>query len=130
MLLDEKSEKVTQTIGTEMQRTCADTSRQFALDIFLDDRTKYLRYVLKINVVVGGMWRVAQSWDQSGIPLIFCELLCDLFQRSKCRCSFNRSDVRVFHCDFSPFAEETEQTCSCACSQAARNASFVGWTYV
>src|SRR5205085_3472630 len=81
MLLDEKSKKGSQTVGTEMQRTCADTSRQFTLDMLLDDRTKYLRYALKINVVVGGMWRVAQSWDQAGIPFIFCKLRCDLFQR-------------------------------------------------
>src|SRR5205823_1637981 len=109
---------------------CADTSRQFALDMLLDDRTKYLRYALKINVVVGGMWRVAQSWDQAGIPFIFCKLRCDLFQWSKCRCSLNEVDVRLFHRDFDPFSEEMGQTCSCVCSQAARNASFVGWTYV
>ncbi len=113
-----------------MQRTCTDTSRQFALDMLLDDRTKYLWYALKINVVVEGMWCVAKPWDQSGIPFIFCELLCELFQWSECRCSLNEADVRVFHRDFCPFVKELGQTCSCVCSQAARNASFEGWTYV
>src|SRR5437879_1278862 len=75
ILLHEKGEKVSQTIGTEMQRTRTDTSRKFALDVLFDDRTKDDWYALKINVVVGGMWCVAQSWDQSGIPFIFCELL-------------------------------------------------------
>src|SRR5437764_9901888 len=37
ILLHEKGEKVSQTIGAEMQRTCTDTSRQFALDVLLDD---------------------------------------------------------------------------------------------
>src|SRR6266496_5085295 len=129
MLLDEKSEKVSQTIGTSMQRARADTSRQFALDKLLDDRTKDDWYILKINVVVGGMRRIAESWDQSGIPFLFCELLCELFQWSECCCSLNGSDVRVFHRDFAPLALELGQTCSCVCSQAARNASFAGWTY-
>ena len=47
ILLHEKGEKVSQTIGASMQRACADTSRQFALDMLLDERTKYLRYALK-----------------------------------------------------------------------------------
>src|SRR5438552_14702650 len=130
ILLHEKGEKVSQTIGTEVQCTRTDSGRQFALDMLLDDRTKYLRYALKINVVHSGRWCVAQPWDQSGIPFIFCKLLCDLFQCSKCRCSLNEAGVRLVHCDFCPFVKELGQTCSRVCSQAARNASFAGWTYV
>src|SRR6266702_5609330 len=113
-----------------MKSSYGDTSSQSALDVLLDDRTKEGRYALKINVVVGGMGRVAQPWDQSGIPFLFCELLLELFQRSKCWCFLNESDACVFHCDFGPFAKELGQTCSCVCSQAARNASLAGWTYV
>src|SRR5690349_21230738 len=123
MLLDEKGEKVPQTIGASMQRTCAHTCRQLALDVLFDDGAKYVWYVLKINVVTSGMWCIAKPLDQAGIPFIFCKLLCALFQGSKCRCSLNEPDIRVFHCDFTPSAEETRQTCPCVCSQAARNAS-------
>src|SRR2546425_12654165 len=66
ILLDEKGKKVSQTIGNSMKSSDGDTSRQSVFDILLDDRTKEVRDALKINVVIGGMWRVAQSRYQSG----------------------------------------------------------------
>src|SRR5258708_18332386 len=71
ILLEEKDEKITETIGASMKRRHGDTGRQSAFDVVLDSRTKHLWDPLKINVVVGRMGCIAQSWDQSGIPFLF-----------------------------------------------------------
>src|SRR6266567_6742350 len=113
-----------------MQCGYGNTCSKSVFDVLLDDRTKDSRYVLKIYVVVGGMWRVAQPRYQASIPFIFCELLCELLQRSCYCCSFNNSNVCVFHSDLDPFEVELGHTWSCVCSQAARRASFEGWIYV
>src|SRR5260370_33789513 len=71
----EKCEKIPQTVRTPNECAGCYASSDLEFHELLYHRAKHLWDELKVNVVIGSVWCIAESRNVVGIPPIFCKLL-------------------------------------------------------
>src|SRR5258708_24415056 len=124
----EKCEKIPQTVRTPNECAGCYASSDLEFHELLDHRAKRPWYELKVNVVIGSVWCIAQSRNVVGIPPIFRKLLFHLLRDFECCCSVDQFQRARFHNYLPPPGGVLRRTCSCVCSHALRSASCEGCT--